>query len=309
MNHTISPFRTVRRTSKLPILACHLLNTRRVDRIGLKLWRFLISCVALSPLLCGEIRVLGVTTSAAFVNGFPGPGSLATIFCTGLEGITGTQVPSETPLPRMLAGVRVSLSTQDAPMLAVADLGAFQIVSFQVPWEGAGPFSISQGSNSAALPGQSAPWGQFFIDPSGDVYAQHVSDYRAVTSADPARPGEWIVLLGTNFGDVFSHPPTGAPAAAQPLSSVDPGSPIGWSYTVNLLQSGQLVSLESNYIGLAPGRVGVYQINARMPKDLAPGTVSLYLQRSRFCGFFFTPGCGRGQMLDISTHANLRVAP
>jgi uncharacterized protein (TIGR03437 family) len=209
----------------------------------------------------------------------------------------------------MLAGVRVSLSTQDAPILAVADLGAFQIVSFQVPWEGAGPFSISQSSNSAALPGQPAPWGQLFVDPSGDLYAQHASDYRPVTPADPARPGEWIVLYGTNFGEVLSHPPTGSPTVAQPTPWIDLGSPIGWDYKVVLILPGQYLPLEWNYVGLAPGTVGVYQFNVRMPQNLAPGTVSLHVERSRFCGFFFTPGCGRGQYLDMSTGGKLRVAP
>jgi uncharacterized protein (TIGR03437 family) len=116
--------------------------------------RSLILCVAFSPLLCGEIHVLAVTTSAAFVNGIPGRGSLATIFCTGLQGITGIQIASETPLPKVLAGIRITQGTQDVPLLAVADLGAYQIVSFQVPWENnAGPFVISQGPTARSCLG------------------------------------------------------------------------------------------------------------------------------------------------------------
>jgi uncharacterized protein (TIGR03437 family) len=116
------------------------------------------------------------------------------------------------------------------------------------------------------------------------------------------------MLLGTNFGDVLSPPATGSPAVAQPLSYVDPGSPIAWSFAVVLNQSGENSSLEYNYFGLAPRTVGVYQFNVRMPEKLATGTASLYVQRSRFCGFIFNPACGKGEMLDGSTKATLPVA-
>ena len=62
--------------------------------------------------------------------------------------------------------------------------------------------------------------------------------------------------------------------------------------------------IESNYLGLAPGFIGVYQINVKMPDELrAP--VEIHVQRSRDCGFFFLQGCGRGVVLDFSAVASI----
>src|SRR3979411_1335944 len=70
-----------------------------------------------------EIRVLDVL-SAPQTTGLPAPGSLATIYCTGLEGIQGTLVGSGVPLPTTLGGVRVTFGLVDAPLLAVKDVRA-----------------------------------------------------------------------------------------------------------------------------------------------------------------------------------------
>jgi uncharacterized protein (TIGR03437 family) len=281
----------------------HIVRAGGSDLMTLR--RFLFLCVAFSPLVCGEIRVLAVTTSAAFVHGMPSRGSLATLFCTGLQGITGIVSASQTPLPRMLADVRVTIGKHDAPLLAVADLGAFQIVNFQVPWEGEDPpFTVSQGANSTVFTANQAPWGQFFIYPSGDAIAQHDSDGRLVTPVDPARPDEWITLYGTNFGGVVPQPPTGVPAAWDPLSYLNQSG----MDRVLLTQSGQDSFLTPSFIGLAPGTVGVYQVTVHMPRDLEPGKATLVLQEAEFCGFFFTPGCGRGFTYNTnSTPAKLPV--
>lgn len=42
------------------------------------------------PLACnGQIQVLGITSSANFAPGLPKPGSLARIFCTGIQNLAG----------------------------------------------------------------------------------------------------------------------------------------------------------------------------------------------------------------------------
>ena len=270
-----------------------------------KLYLTLALTVAILP-THGEIRVLATVDAASFSPGLPGPGSLGTIFCTGLTGIGGVIAATGTPLPRMIAGVRVTFNgSVDAPLLAVADLGGSQQINFQVPWHSNGASTVSQDATSAEASGTPAPWGRFFSDAAGYVIAQHASDFSLVTAGNPARPGEWIVAYGTNFGTVFNPPPDGAPTPIDRLFPADLGGPVPWQFSVWLKQSSGEVTLTSNFIGLAPGMVGVYQLNIKMPDELQPGDVQFNMQRSRFCGFFFVQSCGRGLILDISSPAKL----
>ena len=200
-----------------------------------------------------------------------------------------------------------------APILAVADFPGYQQVNFQVPWDAGvnpGPVILSQGPDSTQIPQFAAPWGQFFTDSEGFVIAQHIPSYGLVTRDDPARPGEWIAAYGSNFGSVSMPPATGFAAPLDRLSSLDSGRDFPWQYSVILQGAGSAsvpVSLSYNFMGLAPGLVGVYQINFKMPDTASPPDAQLLISRARNCGFFFVPGCGRGFQTDFSTAAKLHV--
>ena len=261
--------------------------------------------VAIAPHLCGEIRLLAVTTSFGFRPGLPGPGSPATIFCTGLN-IAGAFVATGSPLPGSIAGISVTYGSVRAPIYGVADLGAFQIVNFQVPWEDypTAP-ALSHGDNSLSPPTSLAPWGEFATDSAGYAIAFHAADWTLVTASNPTRPGEWIALYGSNFGAVSNPPVTGSAAPIDHLVSLDGGGSFPWSFKMLLQDPAGDRDLATNFMGLAPALIGVYQINVQMPDGLPTGGVQIYVQRSRDCGFFFTQGCGRGLMLNISAIARL----
>jgi uncharacterized protein (TIGR03437 family) len=249
-----------------------------------------LAAVAISPQGRGEIRILAVTSSASFVPGLPAPGSLATLFCAGLTGDLGVQV---------------TVDRLAAPVLAAADVGGYQQINFQVPWEAQSAtfVSIAQGDESASFTVPLFPaWDVFFADASGNAVAQHAADYTAVTADHPIRPAEWIIAYATNLGPVANQPPTGEPAPLDQLAPVSPGLD-----SLSVLLQGAIV--ESNYIGLVPGTVGVYQVNFQVPDNFKGGKVQLQIQKSRFCGFFFVPGCGRGLTLSFSVPANLPAAP
>jgi len=59
------------------------------------------------------------TNGASFQSGLPEPGSIGTIFCTGLS-VAGTVSASGSPLPMSLAGVSVTVGGAPAPLFAVA---------------------------------------------------------------------------------------------------------------------------------------------------------------------------------------------
>lgn len=274
----------------------------------LKTTLWLLSAVALSPSGYGEIRVLAVVNSPDFSLGLPAPGSLATVFVTGLTGIDGIQVGSGAPLPTMLAGVSIRFGALQAPLLAVANFGSgaasYQQINFQVPWGTLDDPVLFQGTNAVVIEPVSAKWGSLFIRADSTAIAQH-QDFSLITADSPPRPGEVIVLWGSNFGPVVNGPASGFPAPLDRLIRMDPDwpdttHPAAWTFRAGWEHDGGWTQLPVEFIGLAPGLVGVYQINIRLPSPLPPGPAQIFVQRDRFCGFFFLQGCGRGTVLNRS---------
>ena len=268
---------------------------RRVLILGI-----LIACALPSH---AQIQVLAITSSANFAVGRLLPGSLASIFCTGLQNIGGLVAAQEYPLPRTLSAVRVTVNGVEAPLLAIADLagGAYQQINVQVPWGAtvsAGlVVNVSQNGASAHFTmDPQSPWPVFFVDTSDYAIAQHASDYRLVTPSDPARPGEWIVLYATNLGAVQNQPLDGFPA---PPGVIDPLVPdpshYAFYYGLAVGPSANYMStrIQSNYIGMAPGTV-IYQVNLLTPSAQPAGDLVFQIVNIYDCGFFFITGCGRG---------------
>jgi uncharacterized protein (TIGR03437 family) len=268
------------------------------------------------------IRILAVTSSTDFTPTAVAPGSLASIWCTGLAGISGVVTASGPVLPVQLAGVAVYAGgSGNAPILAVADLGGYQLINIQVPWDAAGynAIGVTQGAERAiANEFNTTGWPVFFIDSNGYMIARHVSDDSLVTAANPARPGEWIVGYASNLGPVSNTPPSGVPAPRSPLSFLAPvpGATSGStpSFSVVVTRPGDSVvfetdAAESNFIGLAPDTVGVYQVNFRIPPSPPLGDAVVTMRKNIDCGFFFTQGCGRGLTATLSNAVKLPVAP
>jgi len=266
------------------------------------------SLLAAVPLTAnGQIRVLTITSSATFTTGLLKPGSLASIFCTGLTVVPDLVAADGYPLPRTLAGVRVTFGATDARILAVANLagGAYQQINVQIPWEvtDTSILDVNQNGASAHFATPSFGWPVFFVDPSGYAIAQHAAGYRPVTPADPAKPGEWVIVYATNLGPVQNQPADGNPADPQLLSPILP-DPSPHAFYFGLVLGPPPVSAQwpthiaSNYMGMTPGSI-VYQANMQVPADQPPGDLVFLVADIWDCGFFFVQGCGR----DYSLHA------
>jgi uncharacterized protein (TIGR03437 family) len=260
-------------------------------------------------LLRSQPQILAVVNSASFESGLPSGGGLATVFCSfpGGTGSPGTYLPSSSsPLPSTLAGNGVSVNGVDAPILAVVETQSngtlYAQVNFQVPMErnvslpNAGAYAgqlVACGATIQPLPAR--PLGGFFSDAKGYAIAQHASDYSLVTPQNPAHPGESIIGYANDAFPVWPPAPVGFPTPSQPLfqqtvglfdqgylylqSSIPPSTsppPFGGSQQPNTL------ALVTTFSGMAPGMVGVQQINFVIPANQPLGTWSL----------FFNNGCG-----------------
>ena len=253
------------------------------------------------------LEVLAITTATDFSRSWPEPGGLGVVFCRGLTGINGIVQAPGFPLSDSLGGVQVNLTdVANAPILAVADFGSYQQVNFQAPWTTSAPVtsvSVSQeGTRSAKVDVPTAGWSPFFADSSGLAVAQHAEDYRRVTREDPAHPGEWIIAYGSSIGAVRNPPPSGMPAPLDALSPV-----IDSLIVPAFIPQGGSGALQYNYIGLTPGAVGVWQVNLRVPDVQPDGDLRLVMLRTKFCGFFFVIGCGRGFVTEQSVSVVLPI--
>jgi uncharacterized protein (TIGR03437 family) len=252
----------------------------------------------------GQIGNIVVTNAASFQPGLPSNGSVGTIFCTGLS-VQGVAIAHDVPLPFSLVGVSLTIGGMAAPLFAVANLGGYQQINFQVPSEtfgrnpdGTVPVVVSQnGLQSSANVAPSYSSGEFFrIGETGFGVFQHARDYSTVTSENPAQPGETIVAYATGLPPAIPLVPTGQPAPSSPLSYVpmaydaDPrvGLP-SLSYLdlivdspnipqqVEITNSGRSGALPISFVGLTPGAVGLYQINFVWPQ-FPPGNARVRIE-------------------------------
>jgi len=82
-----------------------------------------------------------------------------------------------------------------------------------------------------------------------------------VDANSPAHAGDYLEIYANGLGPVSNTPKTGAVAGASPLSRmiVNPSATIGG------------VPAQVVFAGLAPGFIGLYQVNAQVPQGIAAG--------------------------------------
>jgi uncharacterized protein (TIGR03437 family) len=212
-----------------------------------------------------------VTNGASFVSGLVRPGGAASVFLTGLTGISGLLQATSTSLPTEINGVSVKVQGVPAPLYVVAQVDGMQQINFQVPFE-APPgdeldVEVSQNGVAAMVTGvkvsTTAP-GVFTID-GVDGAIQHSADYSLVTPSSPAVPGEVVIIYSTGLGSVTPPVKSGEPAPFGLLSETDavPTVTIGGG------------NAELLFTGLTPGFVGLYQLNVRVPATAQSGDANV----------------------------------
>jgi uncharacterized protein (TIGR03437 family) len=148
-------------------------------------------------------------------------------------------------------------------------------VNLQIPWELAGqPQASVITTVGAVLSNQQtvslAPFapGLFTLNGTGSSQGTVViagtslfAAPQSVPGSRPAHPGEFISIYSTGLGAVSNQPATGMAAQAMPVS-VTLATP-----TVTI--GGMVAQVSSS--GLAPGAVGLYQVNVQVPAGAPSG--------------------------------------
>ena len=215
-----------------------------------------------------------IVNAASFEEGVS-PGGLATIFGENLTSVNGTVIAQTNPLPNELAGVQVFVGGFAAPLYSVTDVNGEDQISLQVPYEApTGP-----GAAEIQVVDQGTVTADFFTDSftedpgifvyHGNYAIAEASDYSLIGPNNPAIPGEPLILYVTGLGPLNLDLVDGYGSPTRPpfAETVDPFQVIVDNETCRVFFS-----------GLAPGFVGLYQINFYVPQDAAAGNLPIYIQ-------------------------------
>jgi adhesin/invasin len=210
--------------------------------------------------------IMAVVNGASFVGGGIVPGEIATVFGNKLTSSSGINLTSSLPLPTEFLNVSVIVNDPPAPLFAVDNVNGQQQINFQVPWEVAGHANatiavLNNGTTGASnsVPVLAAQPGIFYYSVGADKFGAILhANYHLADTGHPATAGETVLIYCTGLGLVSSPPADGAAGNGQP-TMVTP--------MVTLGGKNAMVS----FSGLAPGFVGLYQINAVIPAGLKTG--------------------------------------
>ena len=249
-----------------------------------------------TPTAVTELTVLLNTTPLAFpillggiVNAASGshsplaPGSLASAYT--VQQPYQLQEANILPLPTALQGASLLLNSIAVPLLAIGP----QQINFQVPWELAGMSSATiaeanrVGSVGTAgkqhlvmlatfspgiftINGRGSGQGAITIANSSTIAAP----VGAFAGSRPAAIGEYITIYCNGLGPVSNRPVSGAPASGRlSITTSTPSVTIGG------------IAATVQFSGLAPGFVGVNQVNVQIPPNAPAGrSVPLVIRTS-----------------------------
>src|ERR1019366_7454201 len=230
------------------------------------------------------LKAASVVNAATYQASVPvAQGSLATLFGGGLTADTVTV--SSTTWPRTAANRQ--LVVNDDLQSPIYYIGPTQ-VNFQVPSNaplGASRIAVRTADTGELVAGGSllvsaAAPGIFTANQAGTGQAAVVNqDFTINSSSNPAPVGSTISIYGTGQGQVSPSVIDGAAAPSSPLSSTV-AVPTSSGTTCSNSQPSMGVAIGSSfgdvkYSGLAPGFIGLWQINVLIPQGLTAGNVGV----------------------------------
>jgi uncharacterized protein (TIGR03437 family) len=204
--------------------------------------------------------LLPATSQAGIVNAFSGqasvaPGSLISIYGSNLA--SANLAAASTPLQSKLLGTSVSINGVAVPLLFVSPLQINGQVPYEIPPGNATMVIEQNGVKSVPVTFQvqaTAP-GILTALENNHVVAVNIPDNTLNSPQQPAVPGQYVTIYLTGQGLVDQPLANGATAGSNPLSR-----PLA---TVTTAIGG--VPAEIQFAGLAPGFVGLMQINLKVP--------------------------------------------
>lgn len=206
----------------------------------------------------------GVVSASSFAPGLTA-GALMTVFTSNVLASNGAFVAGSLPLPRTLGGVEVKVNGSSVPLLAVVRNGDSEQVNFQAPWD------LQPGTTARLQVGQSDVVALPVVDVAPGVFGVNATDALLIRGSDfslvpsAIRRGETYILYASGLG--LMDLPVAAGEALGQVARIRRGA--------SLRIGGVVCDIE--YVGAAPGFVGVYQVNFRLSASVPSGSQDLLL--------------------------------
>jgi len=207
---------------------------------------------------------ISAIVSAADGKSAAAPGGLITIYGSNLSPTN--QATSQIPVPTALANSCITVNGQPIPLIFVSPTQ----VNAQMPFQAVGaetvvvhtPGGTSGNFNLIVQPNAPAVFLSGVAGPVNDLPTVfRAANETLATDSNPIHPGDVLVIYVTGLGQTNPAGLTGYPAPGNPLSS---------ALTLVSVTLGGM-NLPVSYAGLAPGEVGVDQINVTVPGNIPTG--------------------------------------
>jgi uncharacterized protein (TIGR03437 family) len=202
--------------------------------------------------------IIGDIVNAADYTEPVAPGGLVSIFGDNLSPTN--EASSQIPLPTALGDSCLTVNGIAMPVLFVSP----GQINAQLPFEVVGnatlvlrtPGGVSDNFNLTVSSTAPAVF-QRTVTGSSELAPTIVraKNNQLVSEDNPIHQKEDIIIYLTGMGKTYPEVEAGAPSPSDPLAEVQV------SVEAHILETGLPIS----YAGLAPGQVGVYQINAHVP--------------------------------------------
>lgn len=245
-------------------------------RMGLQRGAFTASVAPADP-GAPQVSSAGITNAAGFGPAPLAAGSVASLYGSNFGELTAAVAA---PLPTTLSGTRVYFNTYAAPLFFVSP----GQINAQVPVELRGETTalvtvVRNGVAGPAATVELAPYAPgIFTAPGVGPVIVNTRTGALVTDSSRAKPGDILVIYATGIGPVLHDPPTGS------TSSLTQLSPALLPMEIVLQGQDREVAAVPLFAGLAPGLIGVSQINFAVPADSPTGRIRLRLQSVPLAG-------------------------
>ncbi len=211
--------------------------------------------------------VSGVNAANSIPNRAVAPGTIVTLYRQGTTFTTTNTVTSSSTWPTTLADTQVLVNGNSAPIYYVYQDQLSFVMPMSAPTSGTAQVEVVRQSTGqelgvGVLPMAPASPGLFTQNGFGTGQLAAINQDGTINGpSQPINRGQIITLYGTGQGFISGAPPDGTPASG-PIASSNP--PDVWIDPTFVDPS------TITYWGLAPGLVGVWQINVKVPDTTVP---------------------------------------
>jgi uncharacterized protein (TIGR03437 family) len=195
------------------------------------------------------------------------PGLVATMAPLGIRFTENTMTFSTVPIPKVMDDVEVLVNGVASPLYYLSPTIINFYVPMSTPTSGTIDVLVQKRSTgqilaSSTLPAAVATPGFFTTTQNGRGQIAALNEDNTINStSNPVGRGRVIQLYATGQGFLPDAPADGVPAPSDRLIST-PSRP---RVIINTTDA------EVQFSGLAPGFVGVWQLNVRVPESVPPG--------------------------------------